>query len=99
MKPLEVVVVESSHCVRDLKVGDKYVFVNGVDLDSEESTAPFCLYAMPALAQARRIMTERIVEGLDPNGILINSFGCEDPGLEGGGLGHVRMRVYCERTG
>jgi len=90
-------VIESAHCPRNLKVGDKYVLI-GADLDLKESTAPFCIYLMPPIARVRLIITERIVEGLDPNGLLFNTIECEDPGLDYGGLGHVRMRVNCERT-
>jgi uncharacterized repeat protein (TIGR04076 family) len=93
-----VKVIESSFCVRNLKAGDKYILI-GADLSLKETTAPFCIYAMPGIARARLVITERIVEGLDPNGLLFNTVVCEDPGLDYGGLGNVKMKVYCEKAG
>src|SRR4030043_1229376 len=54
-------VFESTYCIRNLKVGDKYVLI-GPDLDMKESTAPFCIYAIAPIARARQAITERIVE-------------------------------------
>jgi hypothetical protein len=89
-------VVHSTGCNAQLQVGDRYVF-NGVGiLVPEASTGRVCIEAMGPLATLRRVMHDRIVEGLDPNDLVFDTVRCADPSLKYGGMGEVVFQVRAE---
>jgi hypothetical protein len=88
-------VTYSKYCIAGLKVGDKLVF-NFPLINTVESTAAPCIGAIFPLVGYIRNLLDRVAEGLDPNESMFAPFvhDCQDPGLEQGGLGHVRMKLY-----
>lgn len=92
-------VTESKYCFAGLKVGDRLVF-NFPLLNTQESTAAPCIEAIGPLVGLIRTMVDRVAEGVDPNAsIFAGQAECMDVGLEHGGLGKVRFRVYGEKVG
>jgi hypothetical protein len=94
-----VEVTYSKYCIAGLKVGDKLVF-NFPLLNTAESTAAPCLgIIFPANIYIRNLL-DRVAEGVDPNESMFATFihDCMDPGLEQGGLGHVRFKIYAVKS-
>lgn len=91
-------VVKTQNCALKPKVGDRYVMgVNSV-LIPEECTFPLCLMALaPALPIIYTIL-DRVSQGQDPNGHLIDHVKCTDTGLNCGGIGEVAFKVYSEKV-
>ncbi len=92
-------VVYSKYCIAGLKVGDKLVF-NFPLVNTAESTAAPCIGAIFPLVGYIRNLLDRVAEGLDPNESMFSTFihDCMDPGLEQGGLGHVRLKLYAVKS-
>lgn len=86
--------VSSENCSLRIKKGDKFVFsASGLYLP-DESTANPCVEALTNFAPSMYIVYERILEGLDPNGILsCQNVQCHDIGIEHGGWGKTIYRV------
>jgi uncharacterized repeat protein (TIGR04076 family) len=89
---MEAEVVSAKYCFAGLKEGQKYVIDQGHAINTDESTAPICVAALPALAQRTYTMMDRIYNGnkLDAP---IPGFRCSDPGLGLHGLGTVEFKV------
>ncbi|MBI2304943.1 MAG: hypothetical protein HYU86_09410 [Chloroflexi bacterium] len=90
-------VTESQYCLGGLEAGHRFVFDGGM-LNTAESTAPLCLRALAPLAWYVELAFDRIMDGRDPNAILISTAQCMDPGLEGGGVGNVKFRLYAQEV-
>jgi uncharacterized repeat protein (TIGR04076 family) len=88
-------VIDVSHCSLPVKVGDKLVIDRNV-INAEESTFPLCINALDRLQIYMFMIYDRIAEGLDPNGLFFKTVDCADQGLEWGGTGKVRFKVYTE---
>lgn len=88
-------VIEVSACAVRAKVGDKLV-VDRQLINVEKSTFPLCINALDRMQTVIFMIFDRVAEGLDPNGLLIKAVDCSDQGLEYGGLGKVRFKVYTE---
>lgn len=89
-------VVSSRGCAIGLKPGQRYV-INGVgQLLADQSTAPLCTEMIAPLCLVRRVVHDRICEGVDPNGMVWDYIKCQDLGLESGGLGQVVMKIWVE---
>ena len=88
-------VIDVSHCSLPVKMGDKLVVDRNV-INAEESTFPLCINALDRLQIYMFMIYDRIAEGLDPNGLFIKTVDCADQGLEFGGTGKVRFKVYTE---
>ncbi len=92
-------VIEAKYCTAGLQVGQKYVFsAMPAMLLPEESDCPLCIRALGPLANLMMGFWDRIMEGVDPNQGMWQMAECLDPGIDGGGLGHVVFRVYAQET-
>jgi len=91
-------VVESRNCMAQLKKGDKYYFKwGGYVLDKNEGAENVCLWAVSQLLPFYCMINDRLVEGLDPNDMIVNHVRCYDVGFRGHcGYGEVLMKVYAE---
>jgi len=89
-------VVHSEGCSHGLQPGDRYVFTGHGRLLLEESCDKICIEAMAPLALPRRVVHDRIVEGVDPNGLAFTHIRCYDTGLTGGGMGQVLWKITAE---
>lgn len=93
------IVAEVTHargCAAGHKVGDKFIMNAAGFLLTKVNPENICIYALSSLAMFPAIVTDRISEGLDPNGMIYDRVGCVDVGLECGGWGKVVMKVYVE---
>lgn len=92
-------VTGSKYCSLGLQTGQKFVLqAFPAKILIEESTAPFCLRALGPIAPIVQRFWERICEGIDPNNGMWQTVECLDPGIERGGLGNVKFKVYAQRT-
>lgn len=91
-------VIDSKYCFAQIKKGDKFI-LNGPVLDVKESTCPPCVEALGPLTYPLRMFFDRLAEGVDPNGMVFSHFECLDTGIENGGLGKVKFKVYVEKLG
>jgi hypothetical protein len=93
-------VTDSKYCFAGLKPGDRFVF-NFPVLNTAESTAAPCIEAIAPLVAQVRNLVDRVAEGVDPNDSIFagQEVECMDVGVEHGGLGKVRFRVYAEKAG
>ena len=94
-KNMVIEVVKSHGCSVGMKPGDRLVFKSLAILDLDNSS-PWCAQAMGAIPGAANLIQDRFVSGLDPNGGIYKHLSCEDVGLECGGWGQVKMKVYVE---
>ena len=94
----------SKYCFAQIKVGDKIVF--DPFLNAKESTCPLCPMALiPVLISVQQAyercleLLSRNIDDLDElnDSIFAGIAGCLDPGLEGGGVGHVNFKLYIEK--
>jgi len=90
-------VTEAKYCVAGCQVGQKLVLkcVPAMVLP-EESDCPLCSKAIGPVAELVHQIWDRMSEGLDPNEGQAQFASCLDHGIEYGGLGNVRFRVYVE---
>ncbi|MBE0616695.1 MAG: hypothetical protein IH608_02050 [Proteobacteria bacterium] len=88
-------VIDSRYCAAGLQVGQRFVIKGGA-LVPEKSTAPLCIRALGPLTGFVNTILEKLVAGEDPNERVFMTAECLDPGLEAGGLGKVRFRVWAE---
>jgi len=98
-KSLVIEVVSSHGCSARMKAGDRLVFKALGVMDPEKSS-PWCAHAMGEIAGFANMAQDRLVSGLDPNGMVYNHFSCMDVGAKCG-WGQVIMKVYVidERAG
>jgi len=99
-RPFKVVaeVTDARYCMAQLKVGQKLVF-DGAGLNFQESTAPPCIRALGPLMEAVNAVTFGGLEGKVPENIVAAHAECLDPGLENGGMGKVKFKVWWHRVG
>jgi hypothetical protein len=97
-------VTSSKYCFAQIKVGDKIVF--DPFLNAKESTCPLCPRALIPLLISVQQAWERSLEFFSRNindidelndTLFAGIAGCLDPGLEGGGIGHVNFKLYSEK--
>jgi len=92
-------VIESKYCGAGLRPGHKLVMrALPAVIVLEESDCPLCVRAIGPIASLVNGFWDRIIEGIDPNAGLWNIAHCADPGIDGGGLGHVKFKVYAQRS-
>lgn len=93
-------VTQARYCNAELKVGQKIVFsCMPFKLDTTQTDCPLCLRALGPVLDPVTILRELALAGIDPAGPdMARGAGCLDPGLEQGGLGHVRFKVYLQRA-
>ena len=97
-------VTSSKYCFAQIKVGDKIVF--DPFLNAKESTCPLCPRSLiPVLISVQQAWERTLelysknIDDLDEinDSIFAGIAGCLDPGLEGGGIGHVNFKLYSEK--
>ena len=75
---------------------DKYRLVaEAVEINAQESTAPFCLGAIQPLYEKSTSLLDRMYQKGDITGFMAG-FRCTDPGLDLGGLGTVEFKISIE---
>ena len=91
-------VIASTYCQVQCQVGQKFVFTsNPLLLHTEESTCPPCLGALVPVDEVVRRVFDTVIEGKDP-GEFLGTVECRDPGLNNGGLGKVKFKVYAVKS-
>jgi len=91
-------VTEATHCLAGCKVGQKLVIqALPAMLLAEESDCPLCIKAIGPVAELVMQLWDRMSEGLDPNDGPTQFASCLDQGIEYGGLGNVRLKVYVQK--
>ncbi|MEE9201572.1 MAG: hypothetical protein V3U31_00060 [Dehalococcoidia bacterium] len=93
-------VTQARYCNAELKVGQKIVFsCMPFKLDTAQTDCPLCLRALAPVLDPVTTLRELMLAGVDPAGPdMTRGAGCLDPGLEQGGLGHVRFKVYLNKA-
>lgn len=93
-------VVKAENCAHKPKVGDKFVLRAGGTVVPQETTFPaLCVWALAPLLPFIHIVYDRIADGLeDPSPQGWDHVHCADVGAEGGGMGRVLFKVYCEKV-
>ena len=89
-------VIQSHGCVCQHRVGQRIVLNGNAALLSEECPQQMCIGLVSQLPNIVFPIWERMVAGLDPNGVLINTIGCTDVGIDCGGWGRVVVKVHVE---
>ena len=89
-------VVESHGCICQHKVGQHIVLSGNGALLRDECPSVMCLGLIAQLPPVIAAVWERFVAGLDPNGLLIDTIGCSDVGIDCGGWGRVIAKVRVE---
>ena len=70
---------------------------NPLLLHTNESTCPPCIGALVPIDAVIRQVFDNVVEGNEPDEFLGN-VECRDKGLDHGGLGKVKFKVYTVRA-
>ena len=89
-------VVQSHGCICQHKVGQKIVMSGNGALVSAECPPIMCLGLVSQLYSVMAAVFERFAAGLDPNGLLFDSIGCADVGIDCGGWGRVLVKISVE---
>lgn len=89
-------VVSSRGCLCQHLVGQRIVLTGNGALLRDECPSIMCLGLIAQLSPVVSAVWERFAAGLDPNGILIDTIGCSDVGVECGGWGRVIAKVRVE---
>lgn len=92
-------VTDAKYCNAELKAGQRMVFsCFPFKLDTAQTDCPLCIRALGPVLEPATILRELVLAGLDPaRPDLTRGAACLDPGLEQGGLGHVRFKVYLRK--
>jgi len=91
-----VEVIQSHGCVCQHKVGQRLVLNANGALLRDECPSLMCVGLIYGLMPVTSALYERITAGLDPNGLLFNTIGCNDVGIDCGGYGRVLARIHVE---
>lgn len=89
-------VMSSVNCLAGVKKGHKLVFnIMPFTLNMQETTCPLCVRALTPVMVPTHGMWELAMNGTQntPRG-QARVAECMDPGLDWGGLGHVRFKVH-----
>ena len=82
-------VVESHGCAAGFKCGDK-IEVTAAGLVKSTNT---CIFALAPMTIHAAMAYDRVMEGLDPDGMWFNHFNCQDAGYCNGSWGRVAFKV------
>lgn len=90
-------VVEARYCTAGLKVGQKYVLqaLPAVLLSKPEDCPP-CVRALAPIGEKLGEVWTDIAAGNTEKTYTVE---CMDPGVEKGGLGHVKFSIHIEKSG
>ena len=89
-------VIESHGCVCQHKVGQRLVLNGNGALIRDECPPIMCVGFVSQLFPVIYAIWERMAAGLDPNGILTDTIGCADVGLDCGGWGRIVAKIRVE---
>ncbi len=92
-------VVESRACNTDHEVGEKIYFNLERGMLAHKGPKYICPFLMPVMTRTTHIVQDRIWEGLDdPLQSVVSRGGCDDIGVECGGVGKVilEVKVTCD---
>jgi hypothetical protein len=89
-------VVSSRGCLCQHLAGQRIVLSGNGALLRDECPPIMCLGIVAQLPPVISAVWERFAAGLDPNGILIDTIGCSDVGVECGGWGRVIAKIRVE---
>ena len=89
-------VVQSHGCVCGHNVGQRIVLNGNGAFISSECPPIMCAGLVSQFNGIVAAVFERFAEGLDPNGLLADTIGCVDVGLDCGGWGRVVAKVCVE---
>ena len=89
-------VVKSHGCVCQHYVGQRIVLNGNGALIRDECPSIMCIGLVSQFYGPIQAIWERITAGLEPNGLLLNTIGCTDVGVDCGGWGRVVAKVYVE---
>lgn len=82
-------VVESHGCAAGYKCGDR-LEVTAAGLVKSQNA---CIFAVAPMTIHAAMAYDRVMEGLDPDGMWFNHFTCQDAGYCNGSWGRVAFRV------
>jgi hypothetical protein len=82
-------VVQSHGCAAGYKCGDK-IEITAAGLVKTQNV---CIFALAPMTVHAAMAYDRIMEGLDPNGMWFNHFSCQDAGFCNGSWGQVAFKV------
>ncbi len=89
-------VTSCSHCALH-KPGDRYAFEPGGRLLVEECDGPICVWGLAYMLPFAYMIFDRIIEGIDPDGIHLRYIRCGDTTWKHGGVGECIYRIRAER--
>lgn len=89
-------VVQSHGCVCQHAVGQKLVMNPNGALIRDECPPIMCIGLVSQLNPVIQAIYERLVAGLDPNGLLFDTIGCTDVDINCGGWGRVIAKIHVE---
>ncbi len=89
-------VISSHGCVCQHSVGQRIVLNGNGALIRDDCPPVMCLGILSQLYAPVQAIWERMVAGIDPNGVLIDTIGCVDVDVRCGGWGKVITRVHVE---
>lgn len=91
-------VSEAKYCFAQVKTGQRIVFgCLPLALDPKLTDCPLCVRALSPVLEPVVILRELILAGIDLSQLPTRWADCLDPGLERGGLGHVRFKIWVEK--
>lgn len=91
-------VTQAKYCMAGVQEGQKLVFnCAPLSLDAKASDCPLCLRAFGPVIEPVTILRELFLAGIPPEKLPTRGAECLDPGLDAGGLGHVRFKVYLQK--
>jgi uncharacterized repeat protein (TIGR04076 family) len=94
----EAEVIESKYCTANIKEGQRYIILGlPTCVVPEESDCPLCIKAIAPMVEIVDSYWQEIIEGQDPCGKPPKIADCLDPGINGGGLGHVKFKITAKR--
>jgi len=89
-------IVSSHGCVCQHKVGQKLVMNGNGAFIRDECPPLMCAFLVSQFGKVVYALYERFAAGLDPKGLLLDTVGCADVGLDCGGWGRVVAKVHVE---
>lgn len=91
-------VIESKYCSANIKVGQKYTILGlPACILPQETDCPLCIKAIAPMVDIINSFWHEITNGKDPCQSEPRLVGCLDPGIKGGGLGHVVLKIYAKK--
>jgi len=89
-------IISSNGCVCQHKVGQRLVMNGNGAFIRDECPPLMCSGLVSQFGGVVWALYERFAAGLDPEGLLFNTVGCIDVGIDCGGWGRVVARVHVE---